>query len=1019
MSALSWIGPAGRRGALAGLATLAAPAALATLLSIAPARAAQPQGPIPAEDVLWRQAGEAFAAGKDKSAAMQQYRLFVTTYKGSPRAASAQYMLAECYFAIGDWEAALKEFERVDGFKGRDAHLQASVLLRSGECLFNLKRFPESIAAWTRLIDEHEHTFLLAESLYEVGQAYIVEDNWLRLEAAYRRLLEARPGYKDLPQVHFALGIFAYHNKAYDEALKHFESVPTDRGLYYMGRCLEDTGQYILAIQRYKQVLRQYPESSLADDAAFSVAEAFYRSGQNAVAVSSYKEFIERYVDSPFVPNARYKMACVTYNDGHYDESIRQLTEICDAFAKEPVCAYASYLIGSCNIALGRSADAIFAWTRVVREFADSQVASAALHKIVFAYAQDGNYAQAIQMAQEFLRRYPGDVLAARVLVLEGFCHTELGEHDQAVLAFQNVLDKHVNTDVAERALFLSTLAYYQRGQYDRLITNYHYIAKRLLPTPSQWRARTYYYLGEAYYAQGLYQEAGGMYRLVLTGYPKSNVAAPALQGLVASLSQAGDYELALKEQERFLLALANSDSDGGTNALAVGSIYFNQHKYEEALAQFTEFLKKNPDSPDAPKAMANLGMACYRLQYYDQALATWRDLLARFPKAPEAEDALYHIADTQFGLGRFADARATYQQLSFGWPKGAHAADACFGTANCAYNLKEDDAAIAAFNAFLAAYPNDPRAQDAELGVQSCYYRSGKDMEQYLARRPDSPLAADVYWSKGQESFAKGDYATAARFFEKVTLDYPGSESGPGALFYLAESYYKQDQLEPALAGYRNFISTHKDHELAELAHFREGTVLFKLERFGQAAQSFETLADLYPKGQYAPLAVYNAALAYQQVEDWTSAIGGFLRVLADYPEHEKAKGLWLQVGALYQDELGDYPRAIEAYDKALAQDPGQLLQIRFKQGECWEKQEKLDDALRVYEQGAGSGAAADPYRIASLAQIGRILEARRDWAGATNAYQRIIDAHGKPEWTEMAQGRITAIKDQQVAGN
>ena len=52
------------------------------------------------------------------------------------------------------------------------------------------------------------------------------------------------------------------------------------------------------------------------------------------------------------------------------------------------------------------------------------------------------------------------------------------------------------------------------------------------------------------------------------------------------------------------------------------------------------------------------------------------------------------------------------------------------------------------------------------------------------------------------------------------MTLDYPDSESAPGALFYLAESYYRAESLDQALAGFNNFTTTHPDHELAELGH-------------------------------------------------------------------------------------------------------------------------------------------------------------------------------------------------------
>ncbi|MBE0567347.1 MAG: tetratricopeptide repeat protein, partial [Krumholzibacteria bacterium] len=972
---------------------------------------------VPTAAALWEAAGKAYAAGTDKSAAMQQYRLFVQEYGGSERAAEAQYMVGECYFAAGDYAGALREYAKVKGRKGNTDYLQASVLLREGECHYNLGDYDEAIARYGRLIDKYDDTFLLAEGLYEIGLAYIVKGNWLKLGSAYRELLERRPGYGEMPQVKFALGLFAYQDKDYETAIGYFGEVPSDRGLYYLGRCLEDTGQYILAIQRYRQVLRTYPDSPLADDAAFSVAEAFYRSGQNAVAVRSYREFIDQYPDSRFVANARYKMACVTFSEKRYDESVRQLEEIVRLFPGEEIAGYAQYLIGDCYAALDRRAEAIFAWTEAVRRFEGSRVASAAMHKIVFTYAAERNFSQAIVLAEEFLRRYPGDSLAPRVRVLQGFSHFELEEYRQAIMCFQNVVDKNVNTDVAERALFLSTLAYFRVEQLDRVITNYNYIASRLLPTPSHWRARTYYYLGEAYYAQGLYRQAEGMYRLVLTGYPRSNVAAAALQGLVASLSRSGDYELALREQEKFLLALANADSEKGNNSLAVGSIYFNQRKYEEALKQFSDFLAKHPDDPAAAAALANQGDCYYRLQYYDQAIESWRSLLTRFPAAPEAQEALYRIADTQFGLGRYADAAATYGRLQERYPDGARAADAAFGVANCAYNQGQDTQAIEAFGAFMTAYPGDPRVEDAELGVQSCFYRSGRDMEEYLATKPDSPLAADIYWNKGQDAFAAGDFKTAAKAFARVTLDFPGSESGPGALFYLAESYYRAEDLEPALAGYRNFTTTHPGHELAELAHLRSATVLFKQEKFAQAAMGYEKLVDLFPGGEYAPLAAYNAAVSYQEIEDWHAAIGGYARFVVDYPAHENARGLWLLVANLYQDELGDYVRAAEAYEHALAAGDATPAEIRFRQGECREKDGKLDDALALYGQAADTAPAADAFRIAALARLAEVAEDRGDWSGAIRHWQQIVDAGGKAEWTSMAAGRIQSIRASGVA--
>ncbi len=975
------------------------------------ARAAEEEIVI-SEEALWAAAGETFGAEEDKSVALQQYQLFMNRYDGSRHAAEAQFMIGECYFFNGDYESALREYDLVQKRKGKTDYLRASAMLRRGECLYNLGRLPEALEQFTFLAEKYSDTYLHAEALHAAGQVQAALESWRSVAKTYKTLLEERPGYRELPRVKFALGLYAYVEGRYEEAAELFADIRTDLGLYYLGRCLEASGQYILAVQRYRQSLRLFPDSHLSDDVAFSVGEAFYNSDQNKVALRSYRDFVDQYPDSRFVPLARYKEACVLHRLENHQECIRKLEDLCSDMSGEPICAPAFYLTGSAHMAMGRTSHAIFAYTEVVRGFPGSELASSAMHKVVYAYSLENNHPQAILMAQEFLDLFPGDLLAARVQVLKGYSHMTLEEYDLAVREFQNVLDRHVNTEVGERALYLATATYGELEQYDRLITNYHFIANRLLPTPSLWRARTYYQLGEAYYYQQLYREAAGMYRLVLTGYPRTDVAAASLQGLVASYSQVGEYELALEEQEKFLLELANADSEEGGNSLALGSLYFNRHEYEKALEEFTRYIERNPDDPETATALLNQGDCYYRLQYYENAVQVWNELVSRYPKARQVEEALYKLADTRFGLGRFGEARTTYALLQKRFPEGPYAADAAFGLANCHYNQQQDDQAIESFQMFVEAYPDDPRVEDAELGIQSAYYRSGKDMEEYLGRNPDSPLAADYYWTKGQNAFAEEKYETAARYFEQVTLDYADSESAPGALFYLAESYYRMEENHVAQAVYRNFITTHPDHELVGLSRFRLGTVLYKMEDYGEAALEYETLTDLDPEGQYSALALFNAALCHQELEDWPSAIGTLLRFQGEYPDHERSQGLAYQIATLYQDEMGDYESAIGTFQKALERGEAAIEEIGYRQGQCYEKMDRLDEAIASYEMSASGADRTAAHRIASLAQIGQLSEDRGDWNTAIQAYTRIVQSNGKPEWTAMAQGRIAEIQ-------
>ena len=80
-------------------------------------------------------------------------------------------------------------------------------------------------------------------------------------------------------------------------------------------------------------------------------------------------------------------------------------------------------------------------------------------------------------------------------------------------------------------------------------------------------------------------------------------------------------------------MALANADSEKGTNSLAVGSIYFNQHSYEDALKEFNDFLAKNPD------------------ERYQSAADVVVDLRRTLARGPEASAPLPRNARPRPGL--------------------------------------------------------------------------------------------------------------------------------------------------------------------------------------------------------------------------------------------------------------------------------------------------------------------------------------------------------------------------------
>ena len=87
-------------------------------------------------------------------------------------------------------------------------------------------------------------------------------------------------------------------------------------------------------------------------------------------------------------------------------------------------------------------------------------------------------------------------------------------------------------------------------------------------------------------------------------------------------------------------------------------------------------------------------------------------------------------------------------------------------------------------------------------------------------------------------------------------------------------------------------------------------------------------------------------------------------------------------------------------------------VAEMRYRQGECYEKDGKMEEALGAYGQSAAASPAADAFRIASLARLAEIAEERGDNRTAVRHWQSIINAGGKPEWTQMATERLSLLQ-------
>lgn len=119
----------------------------------------------------------------------------------------------------------------------------------------------------------------------------------------------------------------------------------------------------------------------------------------------------------------------------------------------------------------------------------------------------------------------------------------------------------------------------------------------------------------------------------------------------------------------RLLETAQHSSSGAGSDSLASGNdrasydsafASLRDGKYEQAIVELQEFLKKYPNSEHAANAQYWLGEAFYVQHRYDVALIEFERAVTRYPTSPKFSDAMLKFGLTQYELGA--------------WEKSSHA---------------------------------------------------------------------------------------------------------------------------------------------------------------------------------------------------------------------------------------------------------------------------------------------------------------------------------------------------------
>ena len=201
------------------------------------------------------------------------------------------------------------------------------------------------------------------EELYQLGETELDKKRYAEAREYFRKVVERHPNSSYAPRARFLIGESYYREPDFDKAAKEFEAFLA----FYPRHQIADLVQFRLAMSYYdqmkpieqeqvfaqkamdqfKKLVKDYPESRYATDALAKIEVCRGRLAQKEVWVAAYymnqgnaagarqrlEKVIKDYPRSPVIPEAMSLLADVNFSEGRDREAVELLRHLANDYS--------------------------------------------------------------------------------------------------------------------------------------------------------------------------------------------------------------------------------------------------------------------------------------------------------------------------------------------------------------------------------------------------------------------------------------------------------------------------------------------------------------------------------------------------------------------------------------------------------------------------------------------------------------------------------------------------------------
>ncbi len=906
--------------------------------------------------------------------------------------------------AVASLQTAARRFAALRDEPGFELRETAAYLVV--DCLFEAEDYAGAANAGEVLLRLFPHSRYAGRTRYTLGWAFFQLKEYEQAVAAFQEYVQDAPAglradraqlqrglaLKALGRYEDALAVFARLADGYDPAgmgdaekravalagLREGQSrrLLAAKAWIERGDVLKELERYAEALAAYKKVSRDFPQESQLAEMAW-VRQALLAAVAHGVDASLevYRYAAEQAERPAFRARMQAGLMSLLFDEGRYRESLAAHRLYLSAYAEFAAAAGVSV-----EEAVFRQAECL----RLLGE--ESAVADSA----------DAWFAESLALYST-VENY----LAAEARFWQGTIHQARRDSAAALAQFEQVMAEEAAPELACRALL--EIARLRREQSDVL---YAQILTQC--ADEDVRGLAALVLGRRYRQAGRGEEAHRVLESISPTQP---------QYAYAQIELAQWYVDAGKGDEAIaLIARQIAQTPNAELTAQLGLLYQGRGEHEQALLRLREALPQLAGAT-AAAAQVGLGWSLYKTGQYEAAWAARQTGALVGDQQRTLLQAMSACAQTLKDNGRM---ERVYRAMV---EEEETRVEGLLGLGQ--WYLDQGQAAQAATQVrpLLAHAGRAWLLLGRALVAQDSLAGARAALEDGLAQVADPGQAAEFHFELGSVALGMRDYEAAARAFSAALELASRRGLQATALFYLGHSRQAQGHRAGARAAFAELIAEYSDQPQASEAAWLIGELYYEDEEYEQALAYYERVVGDWPTSKDAPEALYGAAWCQLELERIEPMRDLFLRLVREYPQHERAHQGLMHVGDYYYNGH-QFLKASRLYEQVVSRFPETAEAVQARQLLAHLADAEADslytEGMALYDEGEFERAIAvlqevierypnTPSEAAARCNIGVSYYQRDNWRMAALAYEEAVAAleGRKEEWRALEFAR------------